>query len=504
MHQIVFMRKHGALLVVETLDTELRRILEKVLTYDKILFLRGWKAKELGKHVEVRKMACYRYKSDPHGVMPTVLVTASGYVDSIAAALRKAGYRPMLRDVTPTNRASVFVPDWSRVEHVRWKWMQRETLEALVARDMARVCCPTGWGKSFLIKALATILPSARIDITTHSVSVIKQLYDDLRSQLPSVGFVGGGKKVYDQRVMCYSGKSLHHSDGKADILIVDEAHEFATADYMDRIGRYRLSRRYCFSANDIGDRADGADFELLGAFGPVVVNIPYQEAVEHGCIVPIEVKWNDVFCDVNPTEGYSNDTERMRHGIWRNERRNQIIAETAREYVDDQVLIVVATVEHAVYLKKLLPEFTMCYRQDGMSERDRAKYVNWGLINDDEPRMTDVRRYQLKEEFSNGTLKKAIATSIWNRGVDFQQLAVLIRGDAQNTAIADTQIPGRVSRKHDESGKQVGVVIDFRDQFDKRFYTRAKDRQARYESKGWTQIFPDYNKRLSQFVRTQ
>lgn len=499
---LVRFRQQGSLLVVETLTPQLRGILEQTLTYNHLEFLRGQRAAEIGKSMLVHQVPCYRYQTDPHGVLPTVMVTASGYLKLLAKTLREQGFRPVLKDVTPRDRDWVFEPDWSRVADVNFRWMQREVLELMIKSQGGRICCPTGYGKSFLIRNLAKLLPKARIDVTTHSLDVIRQIYNDLKSHLPSVGFVGGGKKKTEERVMCYSGKSLHHSDARADILIVDECHETATADYMRKIGRYRLSRKFGFSANN-DDRADGADFQLLGAFGPLLINLSYEDAVAHGCIVPIEVYWHDVFMDANPCEGYVNDVQKLRWGIWRNDVRNQVIADAVRGYPDDQVLVTVATVEHAVFLKSKLPEFTLVYREDGMSDRDRASYIDWGLLTADEPRMTWQRRAQLKDDFSAGKLRKVIATSVWNRGVDFQQLAVLARADGMNSAIADTQIPGRVARKHAATDKQVGVILDFRDQFDKRFGNRAQSRERRYSEKGWRNVFPEYSTRFSRFLRT-
>jgi len=500
------MRRDGMLLVVETLNPELRSLLARELTYVKHTFLRGWAAKAAGRKFMPVPTACFSIKTDPHGVLPSVLMTAAGYLSRISAALREAGWTPLLKDVSPTRRDFVFQPRWARLDDVDFRWQQRELLELMVQYAQrnrpARIDCPPGYGKSFIIKCLARLLPKARIDVTTHSLDVIRQIFNDLRGDLPSVGFVGGGKRRYDERVMCYSGKSLHHAAGDADILLVDEGHEFATPDYLARLARYTHSRRFMFSASqDV--RADNADFELLGAFGPIAMTIPYAEAVAHQCIVPIEVWWEDVYMDCSPCDSYDDPTARNRWGIWRNETRNEVIAAAARRFPeDDQVLVTVATVEHAAFLKQKLPEFTLCYGENGLTEADRERYVRWGLLTRDEPRMTLSRREQLKDAFSAGELKKVIATGVWNRGVDFRDLAVLVRADAQDSAVADTQIPGRVSRLGQAAGKECGIVIDFRDQFDAYFKRKAGNRERRYEKQKWLQRFPEYNASLERFTR--
>jgi superfamily II DNA or RNA helicase len=438
--------------------------LEHALTYNKVETLRGKAAKEYGSPFKVTPVECYYYTQDEDGIIPSQLVTAAGYRDLITQRIAKLGYEVDYVDVTKRVRESVFVPHWDRLKGVEFRYMQRETLQAMLDNPFGQILCPPSFGKSFLMACYATLLPKARIDITTYSVDVIRQLHNDLCGRLGSVGLVGGGKKEYGQRVTCYSLKSLHHSDGNADALLVDELHEAGTDDNMQRIARYRRARRYGLSGS-IGDRTDGADFELLGAFGPVIINVTQEEAEKHGNVVPIEVHWRDVIMNYNPCGMCDDPTIRLKLGIWQNDYRNRRIAEAAREFDDDdQVLIFVTTVEHAIRLKALLPEFVLCYSEAGLPPSKRNKYIRDGLLSEDEPDMTTARRMQLKDAFSDGTLKKVIATTVWNRGVDFQKLSVLIRADGQNSPIADTQVPGRVTRICKETGKRYGIVIDFLD----------------------------------------
>jgi superfamily II DNA or RNA helicase len=220
-------------------------------------------------------------------------------------------------------------------------------------------------------------------------------------------------------------------------------------------------------------------------------VRITYQEAVEHGCVVPIAVHWRNVLSKANPVAGLKTIAAKNRQGIWRHAYRNRLIAEDARQFPpDEQVLIAVDTIEHAVHLKRLLPEFTLCYSENGLSEWDKQNYVLQGFLRDDEPTMTRKRRYELKRRFEAGTLKKVIANSVWKRGVDFRQLAVLIRADAGSSAIAGTQIPGRTSRICAVTNKSSSVVIDYRDQFDDGFARKAKKREKTYARHGWQQLF--------------
>jgi superfamily II DNA or RNA helicase len=96
-----------------------------------------------------------------------------------------------------------------------------------------------------------------------------------------------------------------------------------------------------------------------------------------------------------------------------------------------------------------------------------------------------------MQEDFESGKLKKVIATDVWSTGVDFPQLSVLVRADARSSEIIDIQAPGRVVRRHDASGKQYGMVIDFMDHFDGTFLRRSHDRRRSYNRQGWEQNNP-------------
>lgn len=489
---IIRIERRGPRLAIKNVSQRVFDLLHGELTYDHVRQIRGKEAKRSGRRVEVVPVECYRYVEDDDDLVPPQLLTTAGWFPRVSRALSRAGYAVKYRDNTPESRGGpdVYTPLWKRLADVRYKWMQKRVLELICANPYGQIICPTGYGKSFLIKCLATLLPKARFVISTHSRDVIEMLYDDLDADLPSVGLIHSKKKVLNQRLMCVSGKSLHHAPLDTDFLIIDEGQEFATQDYLGKLAKFKRSRNFMFSANEKGDRIDNADFELEGPFGPPLITIPYHEAVKHGAIVQVKVRWVDVVMDVNPCEDYEDPTARVRNGIWRNKVRNELIAKTAREYPDEQVLIVVDTVEHACFLKGVLPEFTMVYGEGSLDEERRQRFIKWGLINQDEPDMTPERRWKLKKAFEAGKLRKAIATSVWNRGVNFTQLQVLIRADAKATPVQDKQIPGRLSRLSPK--KDYGLLIDFYDQFDKTYARKAADRKRQYRKMRWDMLEPD------------
>jgi len=451
-----------------------------------------------GKKVLISNIHCYEEKTIGGEVN---LLTNTGFLDRVVRDLQKAGYSVAVKDMRPEDAAK-FVPYWDAISKFDFKYKQRETLEAVAANTRGRIWWPTGSGKSFLIPMIGRIFPKRRIVITTRFAAPLEDLYHSLSMHLPNVGIYFSRKKKTDARVMCYSAGCLQHADPKrTDILIADEVHELATDVMFEKFAKFRHCRMYGLSAN-FDDRFDGADFELEGIFGPLIARLSYEEGVENDMIVPINVYWRNVQMDRNPCADKT-DVPKLRHGFWRNEWRNAQIAEDARAFPDDQVLITVKTFEHACHLKKMLPEFTLCYAPADNKSDDIDRYISWGLLSKDEPQLTLDRLEMLKRRFETGELKKVIATTVWNRGVNFKKLQVLIRGDGGSSAIDDTQIPGRLSRTTTDIDKKCGILIDYLDQFDDAFSRSAGRRRKDYAAKGWNQIMPDATNNISQQLVT-
>lgn len=488
MKKITFL-KSGNRMVLEPSTPEVKSIAVPLLTFTEKEFLHGPEltlAKRTNQPtVRFKEWACYSY--DYQGR----IATPFGFFWRLGKAFKQYGYAVALADCSPA-KPEVFSPYWDNLEiqGLKLRHRQRELLETMVASRCGRIDCAPGFGKTFSIGCLALVLPKARIDVVTKSKTVAaERIYPELAGMLPSVGLVTSGVKRTGRRVMVYTAGSYHHTPGDAHILIGDECHELASDSFAGKLGFSSESRNFGLSATH-DKRFDGKDFRLEGIFGPVIFRIGYQEAQDNKLVVPIQVRWRSVFSDFDPSEGAIGALKNKR-GIWTNDFRNDLIAADARSYDDDtQVLIVCATIEHAVHLKRRLPEFKLVYAENGMSARDRHVYIKQGYLPKNEPLMTAERRRMLTQLFEKGKIKKAIVTTVWNVGVSFNNLSVLIRADAGGSAIGNTQIPGRVSRTAD--GKSFGVVHDYLDQFSYGFRRKAMTRSASYKENGWQQIFPD------------
>jgi superfamily II DNA or RNA helicase len=425
------------------------------------------------------------------------IATSFGFYRRVRGLLRKMGYTPELKDLRPHPNPEIFEPYLDRAfgpnSPYEFRHGQKDAVLKVLSAKNGRIDCPTGWGKSFVIGVLATMLPKAKIHVISKRVAVLRdRIYPELCGMLPNVGICGGGKKKrLDARVMCYTVGALANSNFDADIVFADECHELAANKAANMLGRYLNSRNYGFSASH-DMRIDAKDFRVEALFGPVIYKVPYQEAADHGMILPIRVLWRNVAMDLDPCEGEVDTAEKKRMGLWTNDYRNDLIAQDATlpEYKDKQVLVVCDTLQHAVNLKKRLPDFEMVYAAGGMSAKRRLRFVKDGLLPDEYVSMTDDRFHKITKSFEKGKIRKAIVTTVWNVGVDFGGLAVLIRADGGGSPINDIQIPGRVSRIGDGENA-FGIIHDYRDQFNKGFRQKAQGRSRTYKAQNWTQAYP-------------
>lgn len=416
-----------------------------------------------------------------------------GLSTRIANTLIKAGYRVQIADTTERDEEK-FKPNWDLLAKsgLKLRPYQADVLAAMFSYDHGRIDAPPGFGKTTLAVILGIVCPKLRIHFVCKEVSVVKsRALPEFRLYLPNVGMIGDGEYQPNARILLVSADSLHKAPGNADLVLVDECHRAGAERFSEwLVAKYRNARMWGLSASH-DMRMDNRNLVVEAITGPSRFKVSYAEGVKAGLIVPIQVKWSRVPMTVNPVEGEDDPVERKREGIWCNPVRNEKIARDARRYdADTQVLITTETIDHAIRLKKLLPEFTLVYSAQGLDWKRRAKYVKKGLLQAEERIMTPERRQWLTRQFEKGKLKKVIVTTVWNAGVSMNFLEVLIRADGGASKINDIQIPGRVSRIN-RQGKQVGILHDYIDSFDLTFLNRSVSRYKSYKRQRWTQTIP-------------
>jgi superfamily II DNA or RNA helicase len=345
------------------------------------------------------------------------------------------------------------------------------------------VDCPTGWGKSYAIKKICKVLPKAKIAVVAPGIDVTRSLYTGLKREIRDVGRVGDGYRDIRRITVSTMESITRLSKVEWDLLLFDEAHRAGGPSTANNIAEvFHTAKCVGFSASPIG-RTDNADLVVEALFGKVIYKVTYNQAKDRGSVVPIRVYMFD--SDHGPMIGDgARSVTRNRKGIWCNLDRNQLIASIAKSVPDDeQCLIMVSTANHAMQLKKLLPNYTVVFSSVKKSaiEPGTLKMIP-GLQHTGN--FDQKYRQYLTSQFERGELKKAISTGVWNTGVNFKQLAYLIRAEGTSSDIQSIQTPGRLSRTYD--GKECGVLIDFMDNFDGVLHNRSLKRRRSYVKAGW------------------
>ena len=303
-----------------------------------------------------------RPEGDPGGYF------AAGFLDDVVDAAKSHGLEVKYADLREyPEHAYDTDPEALRVQ-LRFK--QDEAIQAITEHDKGIIKCSTGFGKSFIIKCLTILYPNARFVITTEAASVVQSLYDQLVAVhgKANVGLIKGGTKSTEEqkRIQVSTTKSILRSQIRTcDILLFDEVHNcgnnIITELLMNNVDHARM---FGFTASLW--RGDKAEDLIKGLFGKVITEVSYQEAVEHNLVVPIKA----LMIPCNTKERQVTDSMMLdkKFNYFCNRGRNELIAEVAHEIPDDeQTLIMVSTLEHAVRLHEFLPEYTVCHGGNGV-----------------------------------------------------------------------------------------------------------------------------------------
>ena len=420
-----------------------------------------------------------------------------------------AGLFPRIRDLLDKKGIEYTVedqrPELPEVDYSRIKGKllpgQAETVAAVVSHYKGIVKLPTASGKTQLIAYLTELYRGiSKVLIVSSDSSVLRGINDRIKDVGEGKGYILNKDTDFNPKVdyIVASSRSLHKLEGNwPDIIFYDEVHGAGSPDTSHQLSCFKDCRMFGFSATPSG-RSDGSELVIEALFGPIIVNNSYTQARKSGVVCPIRVYMVPVMGGFGNASSKKMDVARDRNGIWRNNIRQNILAEIAREIPEDEkVVIMTVTAEHVFRIHKLLPEFQVAH--SGLTDTRFNQFVKWGLVDKNDKAAKNPNVSEIEKEFRNGGIKKVICTGVWKQGVDFPDLGFMIRADGKRGAITSIQIGGRLSRT-DGGRKKLGVLIDFYDMEDI-FEGRSKDRIRHYKKEGWEIVHgrPDFNKILTE-----
>ena len=283
----------------------------------------------------------------------------AGLLDEFRQAASEQGYDIEVvdgRDPNPNN----IVPNMELTD-VSFRHKQKSVLEKIVNSDKGIIECSVGYGKSFLLSQLCRMYGTAKIVICTASKVVVEQTYKSLAASLGAnqVGLLRGGtpSSEDDKRVVVATCRSLSRADlENCDFLFFDEVHNCGFNDvFRQLVERCGGCRMFGFTASLT--RGDGALTAIKALFGKVLEKVSYQEAADHAMVTPIKAFMPKFETKkFNRITGVQHVDERINY--WQNADRNRFFAKASLDVPEnEQLVITVKTLEHAIFLKHHQPE---------------------------------------------------------------------------------------------------------------------------------------------------
>lgn len=374
-------------------------------------------------------------------------------------------------------------PDWSRMSRTP-RDGQMDILRTMCTERHALIKAATGLGKTVTIEEFRRINPDLRLGIVTFTGSVRDSIANRVQAadMEHSVCVIRAGMPRYEADTYVLGVQSLHHLEpDMIDALIIDEVHGAGSEVAFDKLLRFAHLRTYGLSATTEG-RHDKADLVPIVLCGPVLVDLDYAFSVDAGANVPIDVY---IYQAQGPDHLAKMGTHlQEKLGIWRNSRRNALIACLAERLPpEEQSIVLCRSTEHVLRLRRMLPGYTCVFKRPPPERA--AELEGMGLLEpgwEGHPSiLTDADAARTR--FERNDLRRVICTPIWREGVDFPHLRWLIRADGTANKIFNIQSGGRLARRTE--GKTGAAIIDFMDKFSG-LEGKSHARIGHYRKEGW------------------
>ena len=351
---------------------------------------------------------------------------------------------------------------------------QEKAITKALSPGRGIIHAPTGSGKTVVAGALISCFPHQNILFIIHTKDLLSQTLEEFNKWFPNqVGVIGSGKlepnKITIGMIQTLNRLGPTEFDKIPTVVIVDEAHHISGfgksyAKVLERL--VNAVHRYGLTAT-LGYLPE-AKLAAEGHIGPVVAEVKMDELIDLGFLA--EPKLRLIKIPRNPhfrtIKKYS---DLYQAAIVENKTRNKRILECAKEYLDQGLssLILTVRLEHGQILESMAesqyPELKLKYVHGG-SESEIREEVRKGLVS--------------------GKIKVAVATTIFNEGVNIPSLGAVINAAGGKSEIAVLQKIGRGLRVTDE--KKVIHLVDFFDPSHHFLIDHFGERLCIFFEKGW------------------
>lgn len=331
------------------------------------------------------------------------------------------------------------------------------------------VVLPTGTGKTFL-SAFDTKKVTGKILFIVHRLDILSQSKEAFEKIYPKeiLGLLTGEvKENVNARILFASKDTLRNPDtlytfkaDEFDYIIVDEVHHVEAQSYQIIID-YFQANFFMLGLTATPDRMDRKDiFELFDY--QKVFEFTLNEAIEKGFLVPYNyygLKDNIDYSQIRYKGNKYNVADLDRHLIIK-ERNEQILKEYLEKGKSYKAVGFCGSVKHADAMAKF-------FNENGIPSR---------AITSETP-----NRDELIKEFRLSKFAVAFTVDLFNEGVDFPDLRVLLFLRPTESKTVFIQQLGRGLRLC--NGKENVVILDFISNYEKankirEYLAKGKDEQ--------------------------
>lgn len=372
--------------------------------------------------------------------------------------------RKELPQIEIVSNASRIKPDkrLPEVKGITFREDQIRALHRVRLRSRGVLVYPTGSGKTIIALGIMSLYSSRRVLFLCHTKDLLNQTSEELSKAGMNHYLLGDNKKINPKdlrnktsfilvAIINSLAKLKKHTPDLFDVTIfdvtiVDECHNASNPEtkYGEIMEEITSPIRIGLTATLPSSRYRKLAVE--GYFGPVIAELTEDEGRDIGIIakpivkilpVPLETKLKNI-------RGYRGI---HRKALVENDTRNRMIVSLAITSLsrNEAVLILVQNIEHGNILKAILAENNI-----------NCPFVQ-GVEN-------SLFRSSIKNSLVDGSSQIAIATRVWNEGVNIPRLNHIIFASGGKDEKTVRQAMGRGFRV--TSSKTLITLTDFLDPY--------------------------------------
>lgn len=352
----------------------------------------------------------------------------------------------------------------------------RDDQSVLISKALKKqrgvIKAPTGSGKTILILGIMSAFQGKQL-MLVHTLDIVRQTAKDAEKWgFKNIQVFGGGEKekltgdFVFATIQTFSKLDPKEYMDYFDVCLVDECHRCASFK-----GQYYKVLTQILAPTKIGFTATlpttpESEFALEGLIGPMLGELSINDAGDLNILAKPRIRIIKV-PENKALKSIKKYNDAYDEGIVNNKVRNTIIVDLVKKLIEEKktCLIFVVKIEHGTVIRKAA----------------RQRGVNIPFVRGS---MTKEERDEVKNGLNDGSIPCAIATVVWQEGINIPGLDAVINASGGKSEVAVLQKIGRGLRR--TKGKTEVIIYDFFDNSIGFFVAHFGERFALYCDAGW------------------